>query len=181
MPATTTKLTTVEEFVQLPDPPQGTLELHHGEVIQVPPVKRRHTRLQKRLEILLQAVATSSAIPFVEFPFRTSSDYEFWVADVALVNIEAWESAEDADLDYFPNAPELVVEVLSPPQDATDLFDKEQTCFKYGCQAFWIVDPKNRQIRVSTPAATMTTYSIGESVPVLGFAGSIDVAAVFVK
>ncbi len=181
MPATTKKLATVDEFVQLPDPAQGRLELHHGEVVHVPIVKFRHTYLQNVLETLLQEVAGKSAIALVEFPLRTSSDYEFWVADVVLVSVEAWESAEDADLDYFPNAPELVVEVLSPSQDATDLFDKEQTCFRYGCQAFWIVDPKNRQIRVSTPAGTMTTYSIGESVPVFGFEGLIDVGAVFEK
>ena len=40
---TTTGLMTFEAFEKLADPPQGRLELHHGEVVHVPPPKFRHS------------------------------------------------------------------------------------------------------------------------------------------
>jgi Uma2 family endonuclease len=177
--STTTGLMTVEAFLQLPDPAEGRIELHHGEVIHLPPVKRLHTELQKRLEKLLEAVTADRATVYVELPFRPASEYELWVADVGLLTRERVEAAAAAGLDYYAGAPDLVVEVLSPPQTAEDLFDKERICLSNGCGAFWIVDPKNRQIKVSTPDGTTTTYRAGNSVPVLVLPGSIDVYAVF--
>jgi Uma2 family endonuclease len=37
---TKTGLVTVEEFLKLPEPREGHYELHHGEVVLVPPPKR---------------------------------------------------------------------------------------------------------------------------------------------
>ena len=52
-------LLTVEEFLKLPDPPEGRLELHHGEVVVMPPPKRGHQTIQNRLQGLLQRLMGS--------------------------------------------------------------------------------------------------------------------------
>jgi Uma2 family endonuclease len=72
-----------------------------------------------------------------------------------------------------------VVEVLSPHQDASSLFDKEQLCLRNGSKAFWIVDPKNEQVKVATPDSKTTTYRSGEAVPVIIFSGSVNVTEIF--
>jgi Uma2 family endonuclease len=37
---------TFAEFLMLPDPPAGHYELHHGEVVPMPPRKRLHGKIQ---------------------------------------------------------------------------------------------------------------------------------------
>jgi Uma2 family endonuclease len=177
--STSTGLISFQAFLEMPDPTEGRLELHHGEVVKVPPVKFQHTRIRKNVEKLLEAVAGQRGVVYVEMPFRPQPDYEFWVADVALVTRERDDAARATDSDYFAGAPDIVVEVLSPPQDAASLFDKEQLCLTSGSRAFWIVDPKNRQVKVTTPDWKTTTYRISEAVPVLVFPGSIEVAEIF--
>jgi Uma2 family endonuclease len=45
---------TFAEFLVLPDPPTGHYELHHGEVVLMPPRKRLHVKIQQALlELLL--------------------------------------------------------------------------------------------------------------------------------
>ena len=178
---TSTALISFEAFLQLADPSEGRLELHHGKVVRMPPVKFRHTRIQKNIEKLLEAVALEQGIVYVEMPFRPKPEYEYWVADVALVTHERDEAARAADFDYFGGVPDLVVEVLSPRQNADFLFDKENLCLESGSRAFWIVDPKNHQVKVTTPDWKTITYRAGESVPVIVFPGSVEVAAIFRK
>jgi hypothetical protein len=54
--AVTGALLSVAEFARLPQPPGGVRqELHHGELVESPPVKKLHTKLQRRLVSLLEA------------------------------------------------------------------------------------------------------------------------------
>jgi hypothetical protein len=50
MSVSQTGLLTVDEFLKLPEPKEGRLELHHGEVVQIPPPKKGHQRIQNRLQ-----------------------------------------------------------------------------------------------------------------------------------
>ncbi len=84
-------LTTWEEFVELPDPEDGArYELHDGEVVVVPPPKLVHAWIQNLLVRWLTAQAQGRGYADKEFPYRPTTNLQFWVADVAYVPIEDW-------------------------------------------------------------------------------------------
>ncbi|MBY0374970.1 MAG: Uma2 family endonuclease [Bryobacteraceae bacterium] len=146
--ATTSAILTVAEFARLPQPSGGVrLELRHGEVIELPPVKKLHTRIQKRLVSLLEAHADPSAyLVDKEFPFRPAAEHEVWIADVALYSRAAWDSTPDDD--YFRGVPALVVEVLSPSNTASEMLEREELCLGSGGLEFWLVDPARQTIKI---------------------------------
>jgi Uma2 family endonuclease len=69
-------LVTVEEFLKLPDPKGGHYELHHGEVVLVPPPKRGHHRVQARARALLKSLVGDKGVVEIEFAFRPTPEYE---------------------------------------------------------------------------------------------------------
>jgi Uma2 family endonuclease len=146
--AVTSALLRVAEFARLPQPAGGIRqELHHGELVELPPVKKLHTKLQRRLVSLLEARLnpTEQGVD-KEFPFRPAPEYEVWVADVALFSLTLWE--QTADDDYFRGVPEIVIEVLSPSNTASEMLEREEICLRHGGREFWLVDPGRASIKV---------------------------------
>jgi hypothetical protein len=99
MRALQTGLLTVEEFLRLPDPPEGHYELHHGELVAMPPPKKGRQRIQNRLQRLLQRFAGEHYVVHMEMAFRPTPEHEVWVADVGCVSVDR-DDATAAD-DYL--------------------------------------------------------------------------------
>ena len=76
MAATSARLR-VADFSGLPPPAGGVRqELRHGQVVELPPVKKLHTKLQQRLVRLLDAALLSGEYGVdKEFPFRPAAEY----------------------------------------------------------------------------------------------------------
>jgi len=181
MADTTTSSMTVEEYTRLPEGSgEFYFELHHGELVKVCRPKPRHTKTQRRLRQLFEAVAGEAGIVEIEIPFSALPEHELRVADVAFVSKERWEQmAPDV---YLQGAPDLVIEVLSPSNTAEEILDKEQLCLENGCREFWVVDGKRRQVKVSTPDGLTKTYHAGQEIPLTLFAGaSLKVDAIFAE
>lgn len=175
MATTTTKLMTFAEFEQLPNPPEGVRqELRHGEVIELARPKLNHSRVQWQLRHLLERAAGDAGIVTTEIGFRPTLENEYWIADVALVSKASWNSGED----YLFGAPQIVVEVLSPSNTATEMLDKRNVCLENGSRQFWVVDTDHRQGEVSTPDGHTITYKPGQEIP-LFFGGSLAVDSIF--
>jgi Uma2 family endonuclease len=171
-----TGLITFEEFANLPDPPGGYYELHHGQVVFMPFRKFPHALEQQSLLELLLPLIRGKGIVMTEFPFRPAAEYESWQADVAFVTRERAQNTSDC----FFGAPELVIEVLSPSNTKAEILERQDICLSNGCTAFWVVDPKRRLVRVTGTDRKTVTYDYSMSVPLpepLG--GSIPVAAIF--
>jgi Uma2 family endonuclease len=177
---TTAGLVTVAEFERMQDPKDGSrLELHHGEVVTVPPPKSDYAELQDRMLDALRAIARSEWKIRTELAFRPKAEHEVWSADVGVMGVERWENARRQKA-YPLGAPELVVEVLSPSNTASEMYDRERTCFDAGCREFWIVDPDTRQIHVTSPDGPSRTYRSGEKIPVALLGGAmIEVDQIF--
>jgi Uma2 family endonuclease len=135
--STAAALTTVAEFVKLPDPKTGHYELHHGEVVLMPPPKWRHTRIQKQLEKLLQEAMGDKGMVIMEMPFQLSPEYEVWRADVAVLRLERTKGIGGDE--YLQGAPDLVIEVLSPSNTAQEINEKIAVCLENGCGSLWVV------------------------------------------
>ena len=170
---------TVEEFRNLPEDSASVYhELRHGALVAVTRPKLKHTLLQGRIRELLKAVAEPGSLVETEVAFRALPEYELRVADVAYLRAARF-AAVDLE-DNLRGAPDLVIEVLSPSNTASEIFDKEKLCLENGAMEFWVVDPVRRQVKVSTPDGRTITYRSGSQIPMPLFGtANLPVDAIF--
>jgi Uma2 family endonuclease len=171
-----TALLTVEEFLRLPEPKSGHYELHHGEVVLVPPPKWGHTRIQARIETVFRRLLGDNGIVAAEMPFQPSPEYEVWVADVGFVLAERAGVVKENE--YLQGAPDLVVEVLSPSNTVAEINDKMAVCLENGCSSFWVVDGKRKEVQVTEGDVTRR-YKGSSTVTSAILGGSIQVEELF--
>ena len=176
---TATQPLTVSEYSQLPDEIASEYsELHGGEVVNLTKPKFEHFRVQRNLRILLDKSIGPDYLAEIEFAFRPLEEYEMRIADVALVTVERYEETRLDD--YFQGSPELVVEVLSPSNRASEMYERENLSLENGGVEFWVIDSDRRQIKVFTPDARFVTYKAGQQIPLTSFGGtSIRVDDIF--
>ena len=180
MAEVTTHLMTVAEYEQIPENNKTFyFELHHGELVKVCFPKARHYKTQWRLLELLKRLAGNAGFVGIEIAFRPLPEHELWAADVAFVSKDRWEQIDPDS--YLRGAPELVAEIISPSNTAEEMLDKEKICLEGGCQEFWLLNEKRKQIKVSTPDGVTRTYSEGQEIPLTLFGGSLKVSAVFAE
>jgi Uma2 family endonuclease len=170
---TPTRLMTVEEFDQIPNPPGGVYELYHGELVKMGFPQISHAKRQLRIALLLRDRAGDQGVVKEEMAFRALPEHECWAADVALVSKERWDNI----VDWLMGAPELVVEIISPSNSRPKLMDKGRICLENGAREFWIVDLRRRTVTVLALSGE-TTYAAGERVP-LFFDGEIAIDDIF--
>lgn len=177
--AATTHLVTVEEFQKLADDGGPVYhELRHGEVVAVVRPKLKHGRIQIHVRDLIHGMAPTGSYVSIEVPFRALPEHEFRVADIAYVSPERMAAADDED--NIRGAPDLVIEVLSPSNTASEMYEREQLCLENGSKEFWVLDPRRRFVRVATSDGRIHVYRSGELAPLPLFSGAtIAVDAIF--
>jgi Uma2 family endonuclease len=153
-------LVTVAEFLRLPDPKEGHYELHHGEVVLVPPPKWRHEETQDRIQVILKRLSDGQGRARMEMAFRPSPEFEFWRADVAFLSPERVSEVDEDG--YLAGAPDIVVEVLSPSNTSLEMNERMKICLDNGCRSFWVVDPVAESVSV-TEAKITRHYGIDAS------------------
>jgi Uma2 family endonuclease len=143
----TTSLMTFEEFERLPDEP-GKLELLKGDLIRLPPPKRKHMeaaealfsmlaerlrRMRKRMPDLDLGKA------HIEMGYRLGPNS--WLRpDVSIAH-----RGQPGD-DYLEGAPALAVEVISESNTAADMEAKVREYLAKGGREVWVVYPKTKAI-----------------------------------
>jgi Uma2 family endonuclease len=145
--STTTAGMTFAEFEQLPDEP-GKLELLEGELVRMPPPKRKHMDVTQRLFLLLLRVVRrlrrrhaelGLGEVYIETGFKMGSDPQSWlVPDVSILH--AGQGGED----YYEGAPLVAIEVASESQSAVHLEAKAQLYLAQGSREVWLLFPRTR-------------------------------------
>jgi len=139
-----TTLLTFAEFEGLPDSP-GKRELLDGEILEMPPGKRRHAKIQKRIHARLEPYALEWHFGevYTEVGFKLADRH--WVQpDVSLVSPEQDEAGDQEG--YFEGAPRLAIEVISPANTAESVDRKIEKYFAYGGEEVWVFYPKTRRV-----------------------------------
>jgi Uma2 family endonuclease len=174
--ATTTTPMSFAQFEKLPDTGVRR-ELRNGEPVEMPPPERKHYLIQQRLLDLLKQAVSSPDMVGTEMGFKVGArDYR--IADVAYVSGKRWNANPESK--FLEGAPELVIEVLSPANTASEIRDKRKLCFDHGSREFWVADPQQREIEVSTPDGRSMTYKSGQEIPLFFAPGrTLVVEAVF--
>lgn len=176
--SSTVHLMTVAEYEKVTAPPGGRYELHHGELVFVTFPRLTDSLVQHRLHALLSARLSDYGFVGIEIAFRPEREHELWAADVAVVSGTRLE--ESRHKDWLFGAPDLVIEVLSPSNTAAEMNERERMCLRHGCLEFWVVDPKLRIVKVSTPDGSTVTYPEEGRIPLSVFgADSLPVFEIF--
>ena len=152
MATTQTNLMTAEELLAMPDDGYR-YELVRGELIQMAAASFDHGIHASRIvETLLPIVRGNrlGEIPLTEpgFLLGTNPDH-VRVPDVGFVSQERVDAAERPFV-FFPGAPDLVVEVISPNDRLSDVHDKVAEWLAAGTLMVIVVNPRNRTVQVYT-------------------------------
>ncbi len=151
MPIVSEKLITVQEFSQMPSPPDGSRqELVRGVVVTMPPPGFRHGLRQGKVYKILDHYGTSTrhGRAVVESGMVTDRGPD----TVRGPDVSYW-SAERLPLDVEPEgypdtSPDLCVEVLSPGNQLAKILEKLREYFANNVRMVWVVDPDDRTLTV---------------------------------
>jgi Uma2 family endonuclease len=142
---------TLEQFLKLPEtkPPS---EYIHGEIIQKPMPKTRHSRLQAKIINTVNQVTEVNKIAYAFPELRCTFAGRSIIPDIAIMrwkNIVFDESGEPVDDVII--APDWTIEILSPEQSSNRVTGNILHCIKYGCKLGWLLDPDDRSILIFQP------------------------------
>jgi len=170
-PAPPTEPMSLADYLALPDEELYRVELSEGRLVREPAPGFRHGRIASRLaRILWQAIGDSGAGEvFGDMGFQLSAEPPtVRIPDVAFVSADRL-SEHGADEVYLAKAPDLVAEVLSPSNSASEIQRKIFEYLEAGAQLVWVVDPETE---------TATVYRGRDDIRVLGAGQLLDATAV---
>lgn len=150
MTSTATRGIGWEEYLQLP---LTRYEIIDGEVKQLPTPVYKHQRIVLRLGRFLDSLAEENRLGAVlpapydvvirRSPLRTRQP------DLLFISHERAQTIPDLpDQPRLEIAPDLVIEVLSPSDTASEWLEKLRDYHQIGVREVWVVDPQSASVEV---------------------------------
>jgi Uma2 family endonuclease len=144
------KLITAEEFLKMPDPPDGSQqELVRGAIITMPPPQGKHGVCCSNVNHALVSFVRPRKLGWV-----TSNDAGF-ISErdpdtVRGPDVAYWSKDRVPQIPegYFEVPPDLAVEVVSPNDSASKLNEKIRHYLQRGVRMVWVIDPELRSASV---------------------------------
>jgi Uma2 family endonuclease len=141
-------ITTAEQLFQAPD--LGRCELLRGELIMMSPAGSKHGMIALRIGSLLSNFVEPRGLGIIlgaETGFKVGNNPDTVLApDAAFITRD--RIGENLPDGFFPGAPDLAIEVLSPNDRASEVLAKVQDWLNAGCLGVWVVDPKSQTVTV---------------------------------
>jgi Uma2 family endonuclease len=177
----TTTLVTADELLAMPTGMGKRYELVAGELREMSPAGWRHGSIISRLGARLGAYVEQNDLGITfgaETGFRLASSPDTVLApDASFISKRNIPQREPKD-GFWPSAPDLAVDVLSPGDRTGEVDEKIDTWLGAGCAAVWIVNPKLQTVticRSRTDVLVVTAGGMFQGDPVVpGFTCSID-------
>lgn len=148
-----THVMTADELLHAPG--LGRCELIQGELVMMWPSGFEHGRVVARITGPLTDFVEVRALGVV-----TGAETGFVIArgpdtvrapDVGFVRAE--RLPKEPVRGFFPAAPDLAVEVLSPDDRAGEVLRKVEDWLEAGCGVVWVVDPEKHTVSIHSRAA----------------------------
>lgn len=148
--STTLERLTAEDLLEL-QADGARYELVKGELIKMPPAGNLHGKQTMRLSWRLAQHVELNDLGVVyaaETGFKLASDPDtVRGADIAFVSRKRLEELGKVE-GFFPGAPDLAVEVISPGDTYTEVEEKVAEYFESGTLLVWVVNPRRKTITV---------------------------------
>jgi Uma2 family endonuclease len=158
------RLMTAEELLAMPDDGMRH-ELVDGELRTMTPTRTKHGRVAGAIHGKLADFARTHRLGEVlsaEPGFLLRRDPDMVRSpDVAFV---LRERLTDDDETYFEGAPDLVVEVVSPGDTATEVQEKVEAWLRAGARAVWVVYPTGPRLQLHVPDGSARTLGPDDEV-----------------
>ncbi len=162
--STTIELMTADELLKLP---RGRFryELVKGELKTMSPSGSEHGVIVVNMTLLLGPHVKKHQLGVVfgaETGFKIASNPDTVLApDVAFVR---YDRIPDSGIPkkYWPGAPDLAVEVISPGDTVKEVDKKVAAWFSAGTRLVWIINPKLRSITVYRSLTDVRVFTEGE-------------------
>jgi Uma2 family endonuclease len=163
----TTQLFTAEQLFHMPSD-DFRYELVEGVLIKMSPTGFEHGDVALTLAYLLKGHVLTHKLGKVlaaETGFKLASDPDTVLApDAAFIRQEEIDRV-GRTRKFWPGAPDLAVEVMSPGDSVRKTDEKARTWLSFGARMVWTVNPGKR---------TISVYRPGEDVSVLTEADALD-------
>jgi Uma2 family endonuclease len=170
---TSTRLLTADELLRIPD--DGfRYELVKGELRKMSPAGHKHGRIAASFTWRLGHHVKSKGLGVVyaaETGFLLSTDPDTVRApDVAFVTRTRVEAAGDVE-GFWPGAPDLAVEVVSPSDTYTEVEENVIEWLQAGAKMVLVLNPRKLTVALNRPSGQTTilnadaTLDIGDVVP----------------
>jgi len=157
-------VTTADQLLVLRDPPWRH-ELWRGELRRMSPAGHDHGGIAaKMLACISHFLATKrlGKVYAAETGFVLARDPDTVLApDVAFVRRD--RLPPKGSHGFFPGAPDLAVEVLSPDDSRSATTKKVAAWLTHGAREVWVVDPKRRTLTLHTAHAAPRTLAHEET------------------
>jgi len=159
--STTTQLTTADELFMMPK--DGfRYELVKGELRKMSPAGSEHGVIIMNLgaPLTLHVKAKQLGVVFgAETGFKIATNPDTVRApDIAFVRRERIPES-GIPKKFWPGAPDLAVEVVSPGDTFDEVGEKVEEWLKAGVSAVWVVNPKLRNVTVYRSLTEVVTLS----------------------
>jgi Uma2 family endonuclease len=147
----------IEEY--LSNPAFEHSEYVNGEVMPLNMGTKSHSKIHVKCRAILQDYLKRNPIGFagaeLRCRLRIGNGLHYRLPDIAVVPIDP-----SPDSPYLEGAPDMVVEIKSPEDKITPLFDKLEEYFANGTKLAWIVLPEEESV-LSTPDTHPRTFGLG--------------------
>ena len=140
-------------------------ELCEGELVRMTPTGGRHSAVAGRIARLIDEFAEARDLGICGaaepgFILGRSPDI-VRAPDVCFV-AKARIPATGVPTTYWPFAPDLAVEVISPSDRLTDVHVKIAEYFGAGARLVWVVEPETRTVHVYRSPRDVQVFGIGD-------------------
>lgn len=152
---------TAEQLYMHPDETADRLELVRGRLVREPPATPEHGGLTLRLGARIHAFVQGTGLGMVtsDAGFLLATDPDTVRApDLAFVAMDRIPAPGTTGA-YWPLAPDLAVEILSPSNTASETREKVLDYLEAGSRVVWVLDPRRR---------TVTVYRSRDEIRILG-------------
>jgi Uma2 family endonuclease len=161
--STRIELVTADELLHMPDDGLRR-ELIAGEIKEMTPSGSEHGWVAMKFSGPLNLFVEENdlgAVFAAETGFVLATDPDTVRApDVAFV---ARERVELVAKGYFPGAPDLAVEVISPSDTYSEVEDKVGAWLDAGCRMVVVVNPRNRTLKVYRTRTDVAVLTVDDS------------------
>lgn len=170
MTTTASKLITADELLKMGD--IGRCELIYGELVMMSPAGAEHGVIAVRVVRYLVEFVEENDLGLVfaaETGFKVESKPDLVRApDAAFVHKSRIPNVNLKK--FFPGAPDLAVEVISPEDTRREVAEKVNMWLAHGTVSCWVIDPATMTLtihRIGQPAIRLTIADVLDNEPAL--------------